>query len=745
MAAAPSAMGNAYIWNNAAGGSWQGSANWLPNTGPPTIGDSATFALSGAYNVTLLFGSGNKADSVTVTGSASPTFLPLSPTSPGVLTVTTGAADFNVQNGGHATIGLSSPTVNVTVGDQLNVDDGILTILRGSSVHAAGLTIGNGAFNDGTVIVSDTAAFLSITGDQHVGFNGGNGILSISNGASASFVTSGTTRIGSSVVPGDTTQGLIEVNGGSLNTYALNIGEGDGGISARLHITGAGSVVSQPGIVSTCLLIGSISNNIIAADLTVEDFGTFNSATGQAIMAVENTGVINVGQNGTFNANAELFAEYGGTVNILGGTYNGASVNATVDFGGTIHIRGGLMTLATLTISDVASQVNLDGGELQISAIAGPGRIDWNSGTLTLASGIFAASSLPPIPQGGTLNTARLGAVTINGAMQQSFNSTIFAEGTTTMGNSSAVDGFASQGRLMVNGKTVTLRDANDVVFDSTSFVKLDNGAGTAGTLSAANGLTLNFGGNITGFGTVSTPNDPFKPLINNGHITGNSAAQKITLPGFVKGVGTLDNVTVTGTFSPGFSPAAVYAGSVTYAGALEIELAGTGSGQFDVIHHSGTAALGGALNVSLLSGFTPSAGNTFEIITAAGGITGTFASAAFPVLSGLMWQLDYQPNAVSLVVAVAGDYNHNGIVDAADYIIWRRMLGQTGTGLAADGNGNGQIDSGDFDVWRAHFGQTAGSGSGVSTNATVPEPASALMLLVGLLAMCSRRRAIVS
>jgi hypothetical protein len=292
-----------------------------------------------------------------------------------------------------------------------------------------------------------------------------------------------------------------------------------------------------------------------------------------------------------------------------------------------------------------------------------------------------------------------------------------------------------------VNGKTVTLLDANDVVFDSTSLVKLDNGAGTAGTLSAANGLTLNFGGNITGFGTVSTPNDPFKPLINNGHITGNSAAQKITLPGFVKGVGTLDNVTVTGTFSPGFSPAAVYAGSVTYGGALEIELAGTGTGQFDVIHHSGSATLGGALNVSLLSGFTPSAGNTFQIITAAGGISGAFSSATLPALSQLMWQLDYQSNSVSLVVAISGDYNHNGVVDAADYVVWRKLQGQSGIGLAADGNGNGAIDIGDYDIWRAHFGQIAGSGSSATTLTSVPEPAAFAILSPVYAFLLVRRR----
>lgn len=77
---------------------------------------------------------------------------------------------------------------------------------------------------------------------------------------------------------------------------------------------------------------------------------------------------------------------------------------------------------------------------------------------------------------------------------------------------------------------------------------------------------------------------------------------------------------------------------------------------------------------------------------------------------------------------ATTGDYNGNGIVDAADYTVWRDSLGST-TNLAADGNGSGVIDSGDYDVWKANFGNYSGSGAGA--NSAVPEPATAVLLIL--------------
>jgi parallel beta-helix repeat protein len=71
----------------------------------------------------------------------------------------------------------------------------------------------------------------------------------------------------------------------------------------------------------------------------------------------------------------------------------------------------------------------------------------------------------------------------------------------------------------------------------------------------------------------------------------------------------------------------------------------------------------------------------------------------------------------------LAGDYNHNRIVDAADYTVWRNWLGTTiydvVAGLPGDGNEDGVVNQADYDLWRANFGATltAGGTANVATN----------------------------
>jgi GH35 family endo-1,4-beta-xylanase len=90
-------------------------------------------------------------------------------------------------------------------------------------------------------------------------------------------------------------------------------------------------------------------------------------------------------------------------------------------------------------------------------------------------------------------------------------------------------------------------------------------------------------------------------------------------------------------------------------------------------------------------------------------------------------------------IVIAPGDYNADGTVNAADYVVWRNTLGSVDD-LRADGNGDEMIDAGDYDIWKSLFGTVYGSGAGSIAN--VPEPASVVILLAGIcLAGCRRQR----
>ncbi len=67
------------------------------------------------------------------------------------------------------------------------------------------------------------------------------------------------------------------------------------------------------------------------------------------------------------------------------------------------------------------------------------------------------------------------------------------------------------------------------------------------------------------------------------------------------------------------------------------------------------------------------------------------------------------------------GDYNRDQAANAADYVVWRKTVGtNVGNYGGADGSGNGSVGPEDYAVWRAHFGQTAGAGSGEGEQASI-------------------------
>ena len=120
-----------------------------------------------------------------------------------------------------------------------------------------------------------------------------------------------------------------------------------------------------------------------------------------------------------------------------------------------------------------------------------------------------------------------------------------------------------------------------------------------------------------------------------------------------------------------------------------------------------------GTAGSSLAAGETLSLGNAFN--------TSIFGSG---VMGDLTFEYEYNrgPRITAPVTYVGGstlvgDYNNNGTVDAADYVVWRKT------------NINGALG---YTNWRSHFGQTAGSGA--LTGAAIPEPSCCLLAAIALM-----------
>jgi hypothetical protein len=100
------------------------------------------------------------------------------------------------------------------------------------------------------------------------------------------------------------------------------------------------------------------------------------------------------------------------------------------------------------------------------------------------------------------------------------------------------------------------------------------------------------------------------------------------------------------------------------------------------------------------------------------------------------------QISVMATPAGLPGDYNNNGTVDAADYVVWRNNLGQSVTlPNEVSGTSPGTVTQADYDAWRARFGRTTGSGASALVAGAVPEPAAlVLFLFVSILLALARR-----
>ena len=154
-----------------------------------------------------------------------------------------------------------------------------------------------------------------------------------------------------------------------------------------------------------------------------------------------------------------------------------------------------------------------------------------------------------------------------------------------------------------------------------------------------------------------------------------------------------------------------------------------------------GEVLLAGTLDVTLLGGFAPHAGDSFEILSGASLLSGTFTNEVLPQLTGALdWNVNYDMlnNRVLLEVVTpySADFDLDGDVDNSDLVIWE---GAFGVNTLADANGDGKSDGADLLLWQSQY--TGDLSPLLASAPAIPEPASAALTLVAICLTLGRRR----
>ncbi len=119
---------------------------------------------------------------------------------------------------------------------------------------------------------------------------------------------------------------------------------------------------------------------------------------------------------------------------------------------------------------------------------------------------------------------------------------------------------------------------------------------------------------------------------------------------------------------------------------------------EFDELAVTGAVTLDGTLELGLVGGYVPSAGDSFVLLSAAGGVNGVFSAvegAALP--GGLAWDVSYAPTTVTVTVnsACQADWNGDGNVNTQDFLAY--LNAWSSGDLSADLNGDGVVNTQDF------------------------------------------------
>ncbi|MFC6447919.1 autotransporter domain-containing protein [Shinella zoogloeoides] len=548
------------------------------------------------------------------------------------------------------------------VGSLTISDGGLVTDATGYLGYAAGAT--------GTATVTGQGSTWASTGLMCVGY-GGAGILQVMDGGS---VRSNGARIGDSNVGTVNIQGAGSnwvSTGASLQDAWTYVGLSDSGqlaVSDGGLFSGSGLWLGVNAAGSGTMTVdgqGSMlqmeSSAMIGRDgtgaLTVSDGGT--ATTGLAGIGV-NSGsfgsVLLTGAGSRWDVAGDLFL--GGILdNVVNGTSGGTAILTLAD-GAVLSTAGGLITPLNGSAYESTSTVYLgaaSGSSATLNIGAAAGNAAATPGTLAVDNVVFG-------PGVGTINfnhtaTDYLFSPAISGA------GTINALAGTTIltGDSSGFSGstaIASGATLRVDhggalGGNVT--NSGGIVFNPSGVASYADSISGMGTLDMAGSGTLNLTGDSSSFTGATTV--LAGELKINGSLSG--SAVTVASGGSLSGAGVVgDLVTQSGaTVTPGNSP-----GTLTVSGNYTALTGSTYAAEFvpssaisDRIDVSGTATIqnGAVLQALKYGSGVILPGVRYTILTAAGGVTGTYTLAEGGAVSAFYSLRDsYDANAVYLDVA---------------------------------------------------------------------------------------------
>jgi outer membrane autotransporter protein len=617
-----------------------------------------------------------------------------------------GAAGLTTTGAGSLTLsGVSSYSGGFSLTNSANTYTGATTIQSGT------LQIGNGGTTGslGTsshVVVNNGALRINRTGTVTMGqaISGTGSLTKLATGTAIltgdnsytgmTTISGGILQIGNGSTAGTLGTGNVAVTG---TTSRLQINRSDT-ITLGQTISGTGNL-TQAGT-GTTILTGNntyATTTITAGTLQIGAGGTTGSlGTGAVTVATGSTLAINrsntLGLQNVISGAGSVNQAGSGTTILLGrSTYSGATTISA----GTLQIGNGLSSNfghigSGAVINNGTLVFNRHGAENDGRTIAnvisgtgtlvqnGPGTI-WltgtntytgptiiNLGTLSLgplnviggATGDLGASSQVQVMNAGTLQINRSNAISLGQAISGTGQLTKLAAGVATLTGNNTYTGATtiSGGTLQIGdgGSTGTLGSGNVLVSAGALLaVNRDNAYVVNNTIAGAGALThmgtgttiLTGANSYTGStnvnaGTLSVDGSLVSPVfVNSG--------------GRLMGDGPIGGLTMNsgGSVAPGSSIGTLnIAGNVSFAPGSIYQVEADAAGQADKIAATGTATLtGGTVEVLAAAGnYGPA--TTYTILTATGGVTGTFANATSN-LAFLTPTLTYDPNDVFLTL----------------------------------------------------------------------------------------------